>query len=316
LYEAAFHVINETKQREFTINNFSISLKDLVITQQPGEYTTSFHRVMLTLGHLSGDLKQGPIQHVSFKGLNYGIDSLNMHLTLDTMMYRFHDFSLGFQDLDVQTADSLYHVTMKSFITSYRDKSVRLQDVNFKPNFSLEVLQRKNQFQGTGFSGAIGMLEINGLNFDSAIYARKFFIDTITIDQVSASLFKDKTKQLDKSKLPVYLGQAVRKISLPIRINQVKVTKVNLESNERKPDSTLAKVTMTRGTVELKNITNLKSASARTMRADAWLMGKAHFNARLDFYYSKPQFDFEGELGEFDLTDLSPLISAYTPAKI
>jgi hypothetical protein len=160
------------------------------------------------------------------------------------------------------------------------------------------------------------MLEINGLNFDSAIYARKFFIDTITIDQVSASLFKDKTKQLDKSKLPVYLGQAVRKISLPIRINQVKVTKVNLESNERKPDSTLAKVTITRGTVELKNITNLNSASALTMRADAWLMGKAHFNARLDFYYSKPQFDFEGELGEFDLTDLPPLISAYTPAKI
>jgi hypothetical protein len=52
------------------------------------------------------------------------------------------------------------------------------------------------------------------------------------------------------------------------------------------------------------------------VKADAWLEDKAHFKAGLSFHYAKPRFDFEGSLEKFDLTDLSPLIQAYTPAKI
>lgn len=316
LYEAAFHVTNRTRQREFVINNFSISLKDLLITQEPGEYTTSFKRVVLILGHLSGNMKQGPVQRISFKGLSYTVDSLNLQLSLDTLMYRFRDFSFGFQDLDVQTADSLYHVKLKSFITSYRNKSVRIKDVSFKPNFTLEALQRDKRFQSTGFSGTLGGVEITGLNFDSLLYARKVLVANVNLNQVRAVLFKDKTKPLDPNKYPEYLGQTVRRIPLPISIDQLKVTGINLESNERKPDSTLAKVSIIRGSATVENITNLKPKAVLTLQADAWLMGKAHFNARLNFHYSKPQFDFEGKLDKFNLSGLSPLISAYTPVKI
>lgn len=316
LYEAAFHVVNNTKQREFTINNFSISLKDLLINQYPGQYTSSVDRVVITLGHLIGDMQQDAVRHLSFKGFNIGIDSLKLQLSLDTMIHRFTDFSFGLRDLDVQTADSLVHITMKSFITSYKNKSIKLQQIGFQPNFSHDVLQRKEEFQKTGFSGTIGKLEISQLNFDSLIYARKLLVGSIALDQVNVSLFKDKTKPLDKKRFPAYLGQTVRKIPLPIHIGQFKATNVQLESNERKPDSTLAKVTITRGTIQVKNFTNLNRNTVLTMSADAWLMGKARFSATLDFYYSKPQFDFEGKLGTFDLSTLSPLISAYTPAKI
>lgn len=316
LLEAAFQVTNETKQRKFFVRNFSISLKNLLVGHQPGEYTASFKRVVLVLGHLTGDMKQGPVKHVSFKALNYEIDSLNMKFTIDTMVYRFRDFNVGLQHLDVQTADSLYHLTLKSFSSSYKSQSATLRDVRYIPNFSLEKLQKKNPFQGTGISGTLGMLAVRGLNFDSLLYARKLLIDTIALDQANISLFKNKRKALDKSRFPLYLGQTIRTIPLPVRIRQVNVTQINLKSTERKPDNTLAVVIITRGMAKVKNMTNLKSSAPLTMQADAWLMGKVRFNAQLDFQYAKPAFDFTGKLEKFDLTKLSPLISAYTPAKI
>lgn len=316
LEEAAFHIVNTSKQREFRITNFSISLHDLLINQQPGEYSTSFNRVLLTLGHLTGDLQQDVFQYLDFKAFNFGVDSLEMKLTLDTLQYHFRNFSMGLHELDVQTADSIFHLTMKSFDVSYKDKSIKLNEISFKPNVSHAVLQRKYRYQHTEFSGTIGSLVINTINFDSLLYAKKLFMDEVIIDQVKASIYKDKTKPMDSTRFPAYLGQTVTKIALPMLIKQVIARQVHLENTERKPDSTLATVNITQGTVNVKNVTNLSPNTQLEMKADAYINDKAHFKARLTFYYSKPQFDFEAMVDEFKLPDLNPLIQAYTPAKI
>ena len=316
LEEAAFHVVNTSKQREFKIENFSISLRDLLISQQPGEYSTSFNRVLLTLGRLTGNMQQDVFQYLDFKAFNVGIDSLEMKLTLDTLQYRFNNFSMGLHELDVQTADSLFHLTLQSFDVAYNDKSIKLKAISFKPNVSHAVLQRKYQYQHTEFSGTIGTLAINRINFDSLIYAKKIFIDEIILDQVNASIFKDKTKPIDSTRFPAYLGQTISKIPLPLLIKHVKATHVHLENTERKADSTLAQVNITQATMDVKNITNLSRNSSLNMKADAYINDKAHFKAGLTFYYSKPQFDFECTVENFKLPDLNPLIQAYTPAKI
>jgi hypothetical protein len=316
LEEAAFHIVNTSKQREFRIDNFSVSLQDLLISQQPGEYSTSFNRVLLTLGRLTGNLQQDVFRSLEFKAFNVGVDSLEMKLTLDTLLYRFRDFSMGLNELDVQTADSLFHLTMQSFAVSYKVKSIKLNEVSFKPNVSHAVLQRKYRHQHTEFSGTIGSLAVNRINFDSLLYAKKLFIDEVIIDQVKASIYKDKAKPMDSSRFPAYLGQTISKIRLPLMIKHIKATHLHLENTERKTDSTLAKVNITRATVDVKNITNLSPNSNLEMKADAYINDKAHFKAGLTFYYSKPQFDFEGTVDQFKLPDLNPLIQAYTPAKI
>lgn len=316
LEEAAFHIVNTTKQREFRITNFSISLHDLLIDQQPGEYSTSFNRVLLTLGQLTGTMQQDVFRSLEFKAFNVGVDSLEMKLTLDTLLYNFQNFSMGVHDLDVQTADSIFHLTMQSFDVSYKDKSIKLKEISFKPNVSHEVLQRKYRYQHTEFSGTIGSLAIHRINFDSLLYAKKLFMDEVIIDQVKASIYKDKTKPMDSTRFPAYLGQTVNKISLPLLIRHVNATNVHLENTERKTDSTLATVNITRATMNVKNITNLSPNSQLEMKADAYINDKAHFKAGLTFYYSKPQFDFEGTVDQFKLPDLNPLIQAYTPAKI
>ncbi len=47
---------------------------------------------------------------------------------------------------------------------------------------------------------------------------------------------------MDTTRMPVYLGQTVTAIPVPVLIRHVKATNVNLDNTERKPDSTNAKV--------------------------------------------------------------------------
>lgn len=316
LIDATFHTINSEKQREFKIDNFNLSVYDLLLNQAPGEYKTSTSQVALSMGELRGQLQKDAFQEIGFKDFKIGVDSLAVQFTLDTLMYRFHDFKTGLSELDIQTADSLFHIAVNSFDLSYKDKSVKVSAVSFKPNVSHAVLQRKYNFQHTEFSGTVGTLDIHHFNFDTLIYYKKLFIDEIILDQVKASVFKDKTKPIDSARRPVYLGQTVSAISLPLRIRHVKATHVQLDNTERKPDSTYAKVNITQATLDVLNLTNLSPRSLLVINADAYIEDKAHVKVGLTFPYHKQEFSFEGVVEKFNLPDLNPLIQAYTPAKI
>ncbi len=316
LINASFHVTNAEKLREFKINNFNITLNNLLLNQQPGEYLASFSHVLLSIGASTGDFKKGPLQYAGFKDFKIGIDSLAMQFTMDTLTYQFHDFNSSVRDLDVQTADSTFHISMKSFDLSYLDKSVKLRSVSFKPNVSHSFLQKNYQYQHTEFSGSVGTVDLNLVSFDSLIYYQKIWIGEIVIDRAKASIFKDKTKLLDTNRFPKYLGQTVAEIHIPLSIKQVMATNIDLENTERKPDSTYAKVNINKATLEVKNITNLSPRSKLVINADAFINGKVHFRARLAFYYQNPAFSFEGTLEKFNLPDMNSLIQSYTPAKI
>jgi hypothetical protein len=315
LIDADFHIINDGKQREFKVNDFSISLTDLEVEQYLGKYQASFDRVALSIAEVSWDLQKGALQHVGFKDFKIGVDSLTVQLTLDTVIYRFRDFSTGLKDLNIRTADSLFHMEMKSFDLSYKEKNIKLANVNFSPNVGHDVLQKKFKFQHTEFSGSVSRLELNNVNFDSLIYSQKVFVDTLQLAGVKATLFKDKTKPMDTTKRPPYTAQRIGALPLPLEIKYIKATDVHLENTERKPDSTYATIHITRGNLVMTNVTNQSVMDELVISADAYINDVAHFKAKLGFSYRKPQFTFDCAVSKFNLPDLNPLIMAYTPAK-
>jgi len=316
LIDAAFHVFNAGKEREFKIDKLNISLYDLMISQHPGKDIVAFKQVDLSVDGFSGHLQKGAIKHMSIHDYSLKVDSLKIQKTLDTITYHFDDVTTDLNGLDVQTADSIFHLTMQSFRLAYRDKSIKLKGLSFKPNVSNAFLQKKYQYQHTEFSGTVGTLNFVNMNFDSLINHRKIYIDEIALDSVAASIFKDKTKPIDKNRMPVYLGQTVKAIPLPLMIKHVRVTNVDLVNVERKPDSSYAKINVHRATAEVKNITNLSGAKGLSVSADAYIENKAHFKLNLTFDYAKPQFNFDGGIEKLNLPDLNPVIVAYTPAKI
>ena len=101
-----------------------------------------------------------------------------------------------------------------------------------------------------------------------------------------------------------------------LRIKKVKASGLNFVSVERKEDGKYVKVTIHRGTVEAKNITNLPSIAPLSLNAAAILENKASLSLAVAFRYDKPQFSINGKIGKFNLPGLNTLVTAYSPAKI
>jgi len=314
LVDASFHVANSAKQREFNIQKINILFQDLMIDQHPGKDFISYKHGEFSIGNLTGDMQKGGLKHVSFKDYKLTVDSLQIQHTNDTMTFRFASFSTGINALDIQTADSVFHLSLGSFNLSYRDKSIKLQEVSFKPNISESAIQAKYPYRHPQFSGTMGSIEVTGVNFDSLIYGRKLFIDQIVLDKVSASIFQDNSKPLDKNKFPPYLGQAITGIPIPLSVKQVKVTNVNLINREKLPNGSYGKADIQRGTVDVSKITNISPPEMLMMKADAFMENKAHFVVNLNFSYRDPKFTFNAIIDKCNLADLNPLVKSYTTA--
>jgi hypothetical protein len=310
------HTTNLAKERDFNIRDLTISIADVLINQKPGEDEISYKHIRLSIGDFAGHLRQRAIKSINFKDFEIKIDSFHNTQTKDTSVWRFADFSTEVKGLDIQTSDSLFNLTMQSFALSYSKRSIQLHDLSFKPNVSNARLQAEHTHQYTQFSGTVGSLKIEGMNFDSLIYKGKILIDRVNLDKASLTLFKDKTKPLDKNNFPKYLGQTIKSIRSPLAINELKATNVNLVNRERNEDGSYATANINRATAEVKNITNLPGAEMLPIKMDAWLENKAHFNVRLNFSYAEPRFDFNGSIQKFNLPALNLLIEAYTPATV
>jgi hypothetical protein len=316
MVDASFHSDNQAKDREFNIRKLNFSIRDLLIDQEPGKDLISYKNVHISVGEFTGKIQKRALKYLTLKDLNINIDSLNVEQTPDTSVYHFADFSTGLKELDIQTADSLFNITMQSFDLSYKDRSIKMNEIVFKPNVSQTRLQAAHKFQNTDFSGSAGSFNMGGVNFDSLIRKGKIFIDEIILDKVSASLYQDKTKPVDTKKFPQYPGQSVKAIKPPLLIKQVKATNVTLVNKERNADGSIATANLNRATLEVKNITNLSSNEGLMIKANAYIENKAHLNLSLGFDYLNPQFSFDGRIEKFNLPDLNKLIEAYTPASI
>jgi hypothetical protein len=316
LENASFHVLNTAKQRDISVSRLNISLNDLLMDQTPGKDIISYSHIKLSIGEVSGSLKNEALKYLNLKNYRLSVDSLKIQKSMDTLIYHFYDFNLGMGDLDIQTADSIFHLTMQAFNLNYRDSVLNIKNLSFKPNISDSELQKRFKFQNTQFSGSIAAVSVTGINYDTLIYKKKLFIDRISLDSIKAAIFKDKTKPFDSTRFPEYLGQSIKSIALPLLIKEVKATNIDLVNTERKPDGSFAKANINRGTASVSNITNFETKKVLLLKADAWLENKAHFKLNLGFDYLKPQFSIDAKFEKFNLPDLNDLIKSYTPANI
>jgi hypothetical protein len=316
LVDASFHIINTGKHREFTVKKLNISLDGLKLDQQTGMDLFAFKKVELNIGELSGWMQKGAFRTLKFQDLKLDVNSLEVRKSIDTLMFSYTDFNTGIRNLNLNTADSIFNLSLKSLDIAYSRKSINLEGIAFKPNLSQAEMVKREKFQKTQFTVAVGSLNLVNVDFDTLIYHRKVFIDSIKIDKADVSIFKDKSKPLDRKKFPQYLGQKITAIPIPVNIKEITANGVSFVNLERKENGNYARVTIQRGSLEAKNITNLDPESTLKVKLSGLVENKAPVNLSADFSYQKPQFFINCKIGKFNLPDLNKLLAAYTPAKI
>lgn len=316
LDNASFRIINSGRQREFIVRKLNISLNDLSINQLSRKDILTFKNVVLSVGEISGKLKKDVLKFVDIKDYRLDVGDLKIQKSVDTLIYSFKDLNTSVNNLDIQTEDSIYKISAQSIAVSYRNKSVNLVNLAFKPNMNHASLQKRHKFQAAQVSGSIGTMKLLNVNFDTLVYKSKILVDEIKMDKIEISVFKDKTMPLNKSKIPEYLGQQLADIPIPMLVNRLKATNINVVNLERKPDGNYAKVKIERGTLQAGNISNLASEKPLTLSAEAFIENKVHFNLDVTFSYLKPEFKMSGTVAKFNLPDLNPLFLAYAPVNI
>jgi hypothetical protein len=261
-------------------------------------------------------MQEEALKYVSFKDFELKIDSLKIEKSVDTLIYKYADFTTGIKMVDIITADSTFHIALQSFNLKYRDKSIQLNGFTFEPNVSHAVLQKKSPYQKSEFTVKVGSLALIGLDFDTLAYSQKLYINEISIDKLDLSLYKDKSKPVDPNKFPEYLAQKITAIRMPLMVKYLKATNVNLVNEERKEDGKTAKVTVDRGTLTATNITNLDTKGTLKLNASAYIENKVLLNLNVAYSYAAPQFSINIKAGKFNIMDLNKLLLAYTPAKV
>ncbi len=313
LADASFHLTNKGKQREFKVDKLNISFASLMLNQQTGRDLLSFKQVNLRVGKISGKLQYEAFRNVDLKNFSLDIDSLNIQNSMDTVIFHFAKFYTGMKELDILTADSVFQIDVQSIDISYPNQSLILAHLSFKPNISRDSVQKRFNFQVPQFSGTIDTLKLVNINFDTLIYRNKLFVDQVHLANAEVSVFKDKTKPLDKDNVPDYPGQLVQSIPFPVLIKHIRATGVNVDNSERKEDGDYGRVRIKRGTLDVHNITNLPTDKMLTLNAQAYIEDKAFFNLGLSFSYLEPQFSLSGKVGNFNMPDLNPFIQTYLP---
>lgn len=315
--DAFFHVVNTAKVREFNIEKINLSLRDILVDRQPGKDLITYKNFDFSIGELTGNLEGKNFQYVQFKDFNVNIDALRLEETPDTVMYHWEDITTGIKNLDLQTADSIYHITLESFQLNYKKKSIEFEKLHAKPNISDAAMQRRFKYRKEHMAVDIGSLKLEGVNFDSLIFKRKVLVDEILLDKVSADLYKDLRKPFPPDHRPKYLGQQFQSMDMPLFIRHVKATHVNLKNTEILPDGeTVGLANINRATLEIHNITSLPTKDDLTINAEAYIENKAKATVVLTFNYGKPYFTFTARVDKFDLIDLNALTNSYTPARI
>ena len=316
LVNANLHITNSFRQRESEVKHLNISVKNLLFDQKPGRDELTNGQVDLSIGEISWRWQKGALQYVTVQDYKIKLDSLFIRDTPDTTVFHFAEFSTGLKALDLQTGDSLFHLTLQSFNLSYKDQSITLKGISFKPNISDAAMQRRFTYQTPVFAGSVGTLNLVGLNFDSLIYVNKIFVEEINLDKVSVTIFKDQRKPVDKTHFPKYPGQQIGGIGLPLSIKHVKATNVDLVNTEKKPDGSIGRVNINRMTLDAKNITSFPSDEMLSANADAFIENKAHAYLSLQFNYKEPRFMINGTVSKTNLPDLNVFLKSYTPASI
>jgi hypothetical protein len=261
-------------------------------------------------------MQKGGIKSFKLNDFNLNVTALAIRKSIDTLIYTYVDFSTGLKNLDINTADSIFKISLQSFDLSFAKKDLNLKNFAFKPNISQAAMLKREKYQKAQFSISVGSINLKNVNFDTLVYHRRLLVDDINIDKVMVSLFKDKMKPIDKNKFPKYLGQKLAAIPIPLRVKQVNVTGASLTNLERKVDGKYARVNITRGSLEAKNITNLPTNEMLTVKLSGFVENKAPINLAVAFSYQQPYFNINCKVGTFNLPDLNQLLAAYTPAII
>ena len=257
------------------------------------------------------------IKHLDITVNDFLLDSLSGNDT--TRFYYTKDVSFQIAGYKSITKDKMYSMKVDTITGSATSKKITIKGFRLLPLYPELTFARKYNTQKDRYNLTFDKIAFNGVDFLALNTDQILRANSLRIGPAQVEVFMSRESPpppgFDKGQN--YPHIALKRLNLPILIDTVKLSNVDVKYSEYNPAS--KKI----GTVEFKNLTGnilnvtndsiqLSKKNHALANLDSRLMGSGTLNVKIDFNLTDQNgaFTYSGSLGQFDLKNLNPLSKA------
>ncbi len=301
-----------SKKNNITVNDLNINSENIKITSNV--YINKLDIKISGVSQISESLEN--INNISFRNLNININELEVNPKNDTNIYSYSNFIVKINKPKFNTKDSIYTFKTRNIAIDYKNKSIKIENLLFTPNYSKKQFPINFKYQTERYYIDIKAININNIDLYQLFVNPHLYADNITINNVIADIYRDKTYPLNRNNFPLFPAQQIKKINIPIDIKNIKINNANITYSEKLSAKKTGKVDVSNLNIILDNVTNSNDNKLLKISAKGKIRNKIPFKINVNFNYNKPTFTFAGIVYKSNLKNANKIISSFEPVEI
>ena len=282
--------IDQIRLGKFRVSHFG----SLILDSQSGDTISGFQSSGIALQGMELDAV-GPENSYTFVPV---VEDLEIHL--------------GSQEYLL--ASGLYGIKFSSLVYRQRGQHLRIDSVAFQPKMELDSFASRNRYSYDRYNASIASIDLKGLELTRFLRTGRIYVRSLSLDSLSADIFKDKTKPLDQSKIKPLFTQSLGKMQLPMKLDTVSITNSSLTYYERLPDTDKhVEVSFSNMNGTILNVHSatyaLDAEKPLTLQLETDLLDAVNVGLKLEMSYDSDAFSMSGQTsGTSKLKALNPTV--------
>jgi len=260
-------------------------------------------------------------EDIDFDLKNIEIDSSN-HLFENKFLYS-DDFCFRLHHFTENSYDSLYRFGAKEIAFSSKAASLIVDDGYFKPNYPDSIFFAKVGVQTDILDLNFEKAKLNKLRLFDLIVDNTLWMDKLEIDSLEGSDFRSKEYPRPKNHKPTMPATALQSLGFTLRVDTLNVNNSHFMYREFLPPAIQpGEIWFSNIQLEAFNITNSEEVITNTptmvVDASAVMMdeGLLGLNLKFDIKNTNDYWTGKGEISQFDLTRLNPILEHVAFVKV
>jgi len=297
-----------------SFKNFNFKIEDF-------NFKKEHSIVMMSLKRMETSLKEALYNNK--KGISIGLEKLSIEIndfsitnSTDKFNYNYESFLIKLQKPSFITKDKLYSVTSKSITIDELNKTLSLDNININPLLSKKDFANKYKYQKLRPEISLDRVKLVNINYRNLFDYNDFIADSLIISKGEINLYKDNRKPFNKSKFPNYLAKQIFNIKLPLKIDIVEASDIDIHFSAKQPNNILSEIEIQIDDAKLENVQNIKLDQKLGLNAIGKIQNSVPFDVHLLFDYSKDVFNYSGNIYKSNLSSLQKPIRSFIPVEI
>ncbi len=233
-----------------------------------------------------------------------------------TDIFLVDKIDLLLKDYNFILPDSLYELRVQSLEASLAEQNIHIDSVNFEPLFLIDEYADKLDYAQDRFDVSVGDIDLEGINFEEFFDNQNYFVESILIDGLNSSIYRDSRVAQDPNRRPRTVQQLIKDIPIPLKVDTLKIQNALLKYSEVSKEGSKPGITTLADTnLQAINITN--DSLAYTLKdemkvaATSSFLGESKLTVDFVFSMDHPEdlYTYEGYLEQMKFDALNPLLT-------